>query len=61
MAALGGIFVGLIAPYLFRGYFELQIGLGLCAILAATLFATDLKPPLLAVRRRRWRLRWRHF
>ncbi|HLK60499.1 MAG TPA: hypothetical protein VKU00_28315, partial [Chthonomonadaceae bacterium] len=31
--ALGGIFVGLVAPHLFRGEYELQIGLALCALL----------------------------
>jgi hypothetical protein len=31
--ALGGIFVGLLAPRIFPGYFELQIGLGACALL----------------------------
>jgi len=33
--ALGGIFVGLVAPVLFNGYYELHLGLGLCAALAA--------------------------
>ena len=35
--ATGGIFVALIAPNVFRGYEEFPIGLGLCAILAASL------------------------
>jgi predicted O-methyltransferase YrrM len=30
---LGGIFVGLAAPYLFNGYYEFHLGLGLCAAL----------------------------
>ncbi len=35
--ATGGIFVALIAPNVFRGYEEFPIGLGLCAVLAASL------------------------
>ena len=34
--ALGGVFVGLIAPNLFNAYYEFPIGLGLFAVLAAT-------------------------
>jgi SAM-dependent methyltransferase len=33
--AAGGVFVGLLAPSLFNGYYELPIGLALCALLAA--------------------------
>ncbi|HZT29640.1 MAG TPA: fused MFS/spermidine synthase [Bryobacteraceae bacterium] len=32
--ALGGVFVGLVAPNLFNAYYELPLGLGLCAVLA---------------------------
>ena len=28
-----GLFVGLLAPYAFKGYYEFPIGLGLCAAL----------------------------
>lgn len=31
--SLGGIFVGIFAPYLFSSYWELNVGLGLCALL----------------------------
>jgi SAM-dependent methyltransferase len=31
--AVGGLFVGLLAPHLFNGYYEFPIGLGLCAAL----------------------------
>jgi len=31
--ASGGLLVGLVAPYVLRGYFELAIGLGACALL----------------------------
>ncbi|PWT99043.1 MAG: hypothetical protein C5B51_28065 [Terriglobia bacterium] len=34
--ALGGIFVGLLAPYLFSGYYEFHLGLALCAALIVT-------------------------
>jgi hypothetical protein len=37
--ALGGLFVGLIAPLLFNAYYELNIGLLLCAALAAIVVA----------------------
>lgn len=33
--ALGGIFVGLVAPNLFNAYYEFHIGLALCAVLIA--------------------------
>ena len=35
--ALGGLFVGLVAPYLFQGEYELPIILALCTVLAALL------------------------
>ncbi len=31
--AVGGIFVGIVAPYVFSSYWELNIGLGLCGLL----------------------------
>jgi len=42
--ALGGLFVGLLAPFLFEGYYEVRVGLGLAALLflaASTLRARD--------------------
>ncbi|WP_300450848.1 fused MFS/spermidine synthase [Accumulibacter sp.] len=42
--ALGGSFVGLVAPALFNAYFELPIGLFLCAGLAIVVLWRDLKP-----------------
>ena len=32
--ALGGLFTGVVAPYLFISYFELPVGIGLCGLLA---------------------------
>src|SRR5262249_34074290 len=38
--ALGGLFVGLLAPHVFPAYYEFPIGLGLCAALVvAVIFA----------------------
>ena len=42
--ALGGTFVGLIAPMIFTAYFELPIGLFLCATLVATVLWQGTKP-----------------
>jgi SAM-dependent methyltransferase len=39
--ALGGVFVGLVAPYVFVGNFELPIGLVLCAFLALMVLYRD--------------------
>lgn len=39
--ALGGLFVGLLAPLLFNAYYELNIGLWLAAALAAIVVARD--------------------
>ena len=39
--AAGGLFVGLLAPSLFRAYDEFPIGLGLCALLAFRVLAPD--------------------
>ncbi|HLY61883.1 MAG TPA: fused MFS/spermidine synthase [Terriglobia bacterium] len=39
--AIGGIFVCLIAPHVFPGFFELPIGLGCCAVLVAILLRRD--------------------
>ncbi|HEX3748690.1 MAG TPA: fused MFS/spermidine synthase [Bryobacteraceae bacterium] len=40
--ALGGIFVGLVAPHIFPSFYELQVGFVLCAVLI--LFALSLDP-----------------
>lgn len=48
--ATGGVFVALVAPNVFRGYEEFPIGLGLCAVLAASL--------LLAAHREWFRRLW---
>ena len=39
--AMGGIFVGLIAPNLFRAYYEFPIGLGLCLATLAAVWGRD--------------------
>jgi hypothetical protein len=40
--AVGGLFVGLVAPNLFRAYYEFPIGLGLCAAAAFLVLAREL-------------------
>jgi SAM-dependent methyltransferase len=40
--AVGGLFVGLVAPNLFRAYYEFPIGLGLCAAIACLVLARGL-------------------
>jgi SAM-dependent methyltransferase len=40
--ALGGVFVGLLAPAVFSGYYEFPIGLSLCAVLAVGVLARDI-------------------
>ncbi|WP_300341440.1 fused MFS/spermidine synthase [Accumulibacter sp.] len=42
--ALGGTFVGLIAPAIFNAYFELPIGLFLCAALVISVLWRELQP-----------------
>ena len=42
--AVGGLFVGLVAPNLFRAYYEFPIGLGLCAAVACLVWARGLWP-----------------
>jgi SAM-dependent methyltransferase len=42
--ALGGIFVGLLAPRIFKSFYELPLGLVLCAVLV--LFALSLDPEI---------------
>jgi hypothetical protein len=43
--ALGGLFVGLVAPVVFTAYFELPIGLFLCAVLVVVVLWPDLRGP----------------
>jgi SAM-dependent methyltransferase len=45
--AVGGIFVGLAAPALFSGYYELPIGLALCAALVLGVVSADKRSGLL--------------
>ena len=40
--AVGGLFVGLVAPNLFRAYYEIPFGLGLCAAVAFLVLARGL-------------------
>jgi hypothetical protein len=42
--AIGGLFVGLVAPNLFRAYYEFPIGLGVCALVVALVMVRALWP-----------------
>lgn len=42
--ALGGLFVGALAPRIFRGFFELPVGIVVCAVLAVLAFWRVQKP-----------------
>ncbi len=53
--ALGGLFVGLIAPNFFSGYYEFPIGLALCAALVAMLAPRPAPAWLKARQLRLWR------
>jgi SAM-dependent methyltransferase len=53
--SLGGIFVGLLAPRIFAGYWELLCGLGACAILTLIVLHRDPSSPFY---RARWRPGW---
>jgi SAM-dependent methyltransferase len=50
--AVGGIFVGLVAPYGFRGYYELPVGIAACAALTIVVLVR-LWPPRSPISRRR--------
>ena len=41
--AVGGLFVGLVAPNVFRAYYEFPIGMAFCALVAALAFAWALR------------------
>lgn len=43
--AIGAIFVALIAPAIFSGYYELHVGLGLCAVLVLVVHYRDSESP----------------
>ena len=50
--AVGGVLVGLVAPVVFSGYFELHVALGACFVLTALIFwRKEIRTP-------RWRWRW---
>ena len=53
--ALGGVFVAVIAPHLFSGYFELHVALGACAILVLVALHRDPESPFY---RARWQPAW---
>jgi SAM-dependent methyltransferase len=53
--ALGGVFVGLVAPRLFPGTFELQVGMVTCAILTLLVLHRD---PYSVFYRARWQPSW---
>jgi hypothetical protein len=59
MCALGGtagaVFVALIAPYVFRGYYELWVALGWCAVLVLVVNHRDPESPFY---RARWQPAW---
>jgi hypothetical protein len=50
--ALGGLFTGLLAPILFTGFWEYQLGLGACFVLMATVLFHDPSSPLHGPRRK---------
>lgn len=43
--ALGGLFVGLVAPYLFNAYYEFPIAIVFCGFIAVAALVTDPKSP----------------
>jgi protein-L-isoaspartate O-methyltransferase len=43
--ALGAVFVALIAPHIFNGFYELHVALGACAILVVVVYAIDPDSP----------------
>jgi len=49
--ALGGVFVAVIAPRVFKGYFELETGIGLLAALVVAVWFVDGRSPLRGGRR----------
>ena len=51
----GAIFVALVAPHIFRGYYELHVSLAACAILVLAVHAHD---PESDFRRTRWQASW---
>jgi SAM-dependent methyltransferase len=53
--ALGGVFVALVAPRLFRGTFELQVGMVACAMLTLVVLHRD---PYSIFYRARWQPSW---
>jgi hypothetical protein len=53
--ALGAVFVALIAPHVFAGYYELQIGLGACAVLVLAVNYRDPESPFFKAR---WQPAW---
>lgn len=53
--AVGAIFVALVAPRIFRGYYELHVSLAACAILVLAVHAHD---PGSDFRRTRWQASW---
>jgi len=53
--ALGGVFVGLLAPMVFKNFWELPLGLGACAVLALAALHRD---PAGIFYGARWRLAW---
>jgi hypothetical protein len=53
--AIGAVFVALIAPKIFSGFYELHVALGLCAVLVIAVHAHD---PESEFRRKRWSPAW---
>ncbi|HLW78713.1 MAG TPA: fused MFS/spermidine synthase, partial [Terriglobia bacterium] len=53
--ALGGLFVGLFAPHVFRGYYELPVSIGASAVLALIVLRRDPSGPFY---RAGWRPAW---
>jgi hypothetical protein len=43
--ALGALFVALIAPHIFKGFYEMYVGFGLCAALVVIVYAIDRESP----------------
>lgn len=53
--AIGAAFVALLAPQIFSGYYELHVGLGLCAILVLVVHSRDPESRFYA---RKWNTAW---